>query len=53
MFRLKSRVKNRIQNKLTVELCHLGERGILPDNDAVVGVTVGRDQLLVVWCKSQ
>lgn len=38
---------------LTVELRHSGERWVLPDGDIVVGISMSRNQLLVVWCKSQ
>lgn len=37
----------------TSELCNSGERGILPDNNIVVGISMGWDQLFVVRCKHQ
>lgn len=48
-----STVSGDAPEQLTVELCDLGEGGVLPDNHVVVGVSVGRDQLLVIGRKHQ
>lgn len=42
---------HRVKMWLTIELCNPGERGVLPDNNIVVDIAMGRDQLLVVGCK--